>query len=192
MDDLKDIVSKNIIYLRTRSKMTQLELGEAINYSDKAVSKWERGKSIPDAYVLRKLSAVFNVSVDSLLSRHAEEELEATVEHSVDRRTISLISFVGTWTLAIVVFAVMYFLGSVQWLVLVYALPVSNIVLIVLSAIWGKAKANVYFISLAVWSILAAIYLTFIQYNWWLLFIIGLPVQVIVLLSFRVRVKPKK
>ena len=192
MDDLKDIVSKNIIYLRTRSKMTQLELGEAINYSDKAVSKWERGKSIPDAYVLRKLSAVFNVSVDSLLSRHAEEELEATVEHSVDRRTISLISFVGTWTLAIVVFAVMYFLGSVQWLVLVYALPVSNIVLIVLSAIWGKAKANVYFISLAVWSILAAIYLTFIQYNWWLLFIIGLPVQVIVLLSFRVKVKPKK
>ena len=75
MSSLKEIVSKNIINLRIKSKMTQLELGTALSYSDKAVSKWERGEAVPDAYVLVKLSALFNVSVDYLLKEHDEKEL---------------------------------------------------------------------------------------------------------------------
>jgi len=188
--DLKDIVSKNITYLRTNNKMTQLELGEALSYSDKAVSKWERAEAIPDAYVLKKLSVLFNVSVDYLLTEHDEDELKAAnVANSqrFDRRIISLISFVGTWTLAIIVFTVFWFLNSTQWLVFVYALPVSLIVMIVLTALWSKRRAHVYFISLLVWSLLATVYLTFIQHNWWLLFVVGVPVQIIVLLSFKVK-----
>ena len=192
MDNLKDIVSKNIIYLRTNNKMTQLELGEKLSYSDKAISKWERGEAIPDAYVLKKLSALFNVSVDYLLSEHDEKELKAVKPHRFDRSVISLISFLGTWTLAIIIFSVLWFLGSLQWLVFVYALPVSLIVMIVLTAIWGKAKNNIYYISLVMWSILAAIYLTFLQYNWWLLFVVGFPAQIIVLLSFKIRIVSKK
>lgn len=192
MDNLKDIVSKNIIYLRTNNKMTQLELGEALSYSDKAVSKWERGEAIPDAYVLKKLSAIYNVSVDYLLSEHDEKELKATAPHRFDRRIISLISFLGTWTLAVIIFAVLFILGSLQWLVFVYALPVSLIVMIVLTAVWGKKRTNIHYISLLLWTILAAVYFTFLQYNWWILFVIGLPAQIIVLLSFRIRIRPKK
>jgi transcriptional regulator with XRE-family HTH domain len=192
MENLKDIVSKNIIYLRTNNKMTQLELGEALNYSDKAVSKWERGEAVPDAYVLKKLSTIFNVTVDYLLNKHDEKELKAVAPHRFDRRIISLISFLGTWTLAIIIFAVFWFLGSLQWLVLIYALPVSLVVMIVLTAVWGKAKTNFYNISFTIWSVLAAIYFTFLQHNWWLLFIIGIPVQIIVLLSFKIRILSKK
>ena len=192
MNDLKDIVSKNIIYLRTNNKMTQLELGEALSYSDKAVSKWERGEAIPDAYVLKKLSALFNVSVDYLLSEHDERELKAAAPHRFNRRIISLISFFATWTLAITVFAVLWFLGSPQWLVFAYALPVSLIVMIVLTAVWGKRKTNVYFISFLVWSIIAAVYLTFIQSNRWILFVIGFPVQIIILLVFKLRIRSEK
>ena len=75
--------------------MTQLELGEALSYSDKAVSKWERGEAIPDAYVLKKLSAIFNVSVDYLLSEHDEKELKAVAPHRYDRRVITIISFLS-------------------------------------------------------------------------------------------------
>ena len=191
MDNLKDTVSKNIIYLRTNNKMTQLELGEALSYSDKAVSKWERGESVPDAYVLKKLSALFNVSVDYLLSEHNEKELKAVKPYHVNRRIISSISFLGTWTLAIIIFAVFWFFGSLRWLVLVYALPVSLIVMIVLTALWSKKKTNVYFVSLLIWSIITALYLTLIDHNWWLLFVIGLPAQIIVLLSFRIKTQPK-
>ena len=192
MDDLKNIVSKNIVYLRTNQKMTQLELGNALSYSDKAVSKWERGEAIPDAYILLKLSSIFNVSVDYLLSPHSEKELTEVTHHQVDRRIISLISFLGVWTLAIILFAILWFLGSIQLLVFVYTLPVSLILMIVLTAIWGNRKANVYYISLLVWSILSAIYFTFLHYNLWFLFVIGLPAQILVLLSFRVRIKNNK
>ena len=191
VEDLKHIVSKNIIYLRTNNKMTQFELGEALSYSDKAVSKWERGEAVPDAYVLKKLSTLFNVSVDYLLDKHDEHEFKAFKLHRFDRRIISLISFIGTWTLAAIIFAMFWFLGSLQWLVFIYALPVSLIVMIALSAVWSKRKTKIFFISLLVWSIIAAIYLTFINQNWWLLFVIGLPAQVIILLSFKVKIIPK-
>jgi len=192
MDDLKYIVSKNIIYLRTNNKMTQLELGEALSYSDKAVSKWERGEAVPDAYVLKKLSKLFNVSVDYLLCEHNAKELKAVTPHRFDRRVISLISFFGTWTLAIIIFAVFWFLGSIEWIVFVYALPVSLIVMIVLTAVWGKKKTNIYYISFLVWSIISAMYFTFLQHNRWFLFVIGIPLQIIVLLSFRIRTISKK
>jgi len=192
MDDLKDIVSKNIIYLRTNSKMTQLELGEALSYSDKAVSKWERREAVPDAYVLKKLSALFNVSVDYLLSEHDEKELKPAALRRFDRRVISHISFLGTWTLALIVFALLWFFGSPQWLVFVYTLPVSLIVMIVLTAIWGRRRTNAYYISLLVWSILAAIYLSFMKYNLWFLFVIGVPAQIIILLVYRIRIRTKK
>jgi len=172
--------------------MTQLELGEAISYSDKAVSKWERGEAVPDAYVLKKLSALFNVSVDYLLDKHDEHEFKAVKPHRFDRRIISLISFIGTWTLAIIIFAILLFLGWTQWLVLIYALPVSLIVMVTLTSAWSKRKTRVYFISLLVWSVIAAIYLTFIHKNWWLLFVIGFPAQIIILLSFKIRIIPKK
>ena len=192
MDDLKHIVSKNIFYLRTNNKMTQSELGEALSYSDKAVSKWERGEAVPDAYVLKKLSALFAVSVDYLLEKHDEHEIKAVKFHRFDRRIISLISFIGTWTLAIIIFAILWFLGSTQWLVFVYALPVSLIEMIAMTTVWSKRKTKVFFISLLVWSVIAAIYLTFINNNWWLLFVIGFPAQIIILLSFKIRIIPKK
>ncbi|MBQ9515630.1 MAG: helix-turn-helix transcriptional regulator, partial [Ruminococcus sp.] len=53
MDDFKKIVAENIIKLRTSLGMTQAQLGEELSYSDKSVSKWERGESIPDVYVLK-------------------------------------------------------------------------------------------------------------------------------------------
>jgi len=192
MDDLKNIVSKNIICLRTSNKMTQLELGEALSYSDKAVSKWERGEAVPDAYVLKKLSVLFNVSVDYLLSEHDEKELTAVKPHRFDRRVISLISFLGIWTLALIIFSFLLFFGSLQWIVFIYALPVSLALLIVLTAVWGKKKTNAYYISLLVWSILAAVYLSLVKYNLWLLFVIGTPAQIIILLVYRIRIKPKK
>jgi transcriptional regulator with XRE-family HTH domain len=193
MDDLKSIVSKNILHLRTNRKMTQLELGEALSYSDKAVSKWERGEAIPDAYILKRIGEIFNVSVDYLLSEHDEKELRAAKFHNVDRRVITIISFLGIWTLAIIAFAVLYFIGITQWLVFVYVLPASLVLLTVFAAVWGSTKAEIIScISLVVWSVLAAIYLTFLEYNFWLLFVIGIPAQVIILLSFRVKVIPKR
>ena len=191
MEDLKNIVAKNILNLRINKKMTQLELGEVVSYSDKAISKWERGEAIPDAYVLKKLSDFFGVTIDYMLNEHDVTDLRRIKTHKYDRKVISLISFLGTWTISLIAFVVLWLFGKVEWLIFAYALPISLIVMIVLTAIWGKAKTNIYFISLLVWSIIATVYLSLLQYNWWQLFLIGVPLQIIVFLVFRIPVKTK-
>ena len=69
LSELKLISASNIIKLRTQNEMTQAELGAKLNYSDKTISKWERGEAIPDAYVLMQMAEIFGVSVDYLMDR---------------------------------------------------------------------------------------------------------------------------
>ena len=64
--DTKSIIANNIIELRKSKKWTQIELAEKLNYSDKAISKWERAESLPDVTVLQQIAALFSVSVDYL------------------------------------------------------------------------------------------------------------------------------
>ncbi|MDD6251820.1 MAG: helix-turn-helix transcriptional regulator, partial [Oscillospiraceae bacterium] len=74
MENIKAIVAKNITQLRLAKGMTQLELAEILNYSDKAVSKWERGDSIPDITVLTKIADMFGVTLDYLVRPHREAD----------------------------------------------------------------------------------------------------------------------
>ena len=73
MEDLKQILAKNITALRQASRMTQLELAEKLNYSDKAISKWERGESIPDVTVLKAIADLVGVTLDYLLEDDHEQ-----------------------------------------------------------------------------------------------------------------------
>ena len=52
MEDIRSIIANNLVILRRKKEMTQTELAEMLNNSDKAVSKWERGESVPDISVL--------------------------------------------------------------------------------------------------------------------------------------------
>ena len=74
MQDLKQLIGKNITKLRTSSKLTQAEFAEQLNYTDKAVSKWERGESLPDIVILKQIADMFGVKVDYLLSEHFDDE----------------------------------------------------------------------------------------------------------------------
>lgn len=190
---LKRTVAVNIISLRTAHHMTQLELGERLNYSDKAISRWERGEAVPDAGVLLQLSELFGVTVDYLLHEHEnQEDMVRIPARRVDHKNIALIAFIGVWTAALFVFIVFYILGQIQWLSFVYALPVSLTVLLVMNSIWGKRKANLLIISALNWSLLATVYLTVWERNWWILFLLGIPAQIITCLSFRIRSTPPR
>ena len=80
MSDLKQIVANNIIKLRKEKKLTQAEFANKLNYSDKAVSKWERAESTPDIIVLKQISDLFGISVDYLLNEHTESEKLVVVD----------------------------------------------------------------------------------------------------------------
>ena len=187
--ELKAVVAKNITALRTKNKMTQLELGVALSYSDKAVSKWERAEGIPDAYVLLKLSEIFGCSVDYLLHEHGEKEPLPKQKKRVNHAVVSLISLLGVWTAALLSFIVMHLAGFTYPLIFVYALVVSMILLTVFNSLWGKLAWEFVIISALVWSIVLMIYLIFLREgkNYWQLLLLGIPSQLIVLLCFYVK-----
>ena len=194
MEDLKVITASNIINLRTAKGLTQAELGELLNYSDKSVSKWERAEAVPDAYVLKNMSEIFGVSVDYLLSSHDEwkpPESFKEAERGIRTKVITAIAIAGIWTLAFFIYIIGWLLEANWWLIFVYALPVSLLTLLVLNSVWEHGKNNRIIILAFVSSVFLTVYLTFLQYNPWQILLLIIPAGFIVSLSFRVK-KPHK
>ena len=101
MDDLKVIFASNLIKLRTGKGLTQADLADKLSYSDKSVSKWERGEAIPDAYVLKQMSELFSVPVDALLSeeegwKKAGPDLHQKMQYSQQFLILSVIAGIFT------------------------------------------------------------------------------------------------
>ena len=190
MDDIKNIVAKNITELRLLNNMTQMELAEKINYSDKTVSKWERGESSPDIAVLVEIADLFGVTLDYLVrSENIENAVveNKTKEVKYNRRAIAYISESVGWIVAILAFIITTLVSketTFQWLYFVYALPVVLIVKLVLNSIWFNPRHNYYIISALMWSILASIHITFLYFgiNVSLIYLLGIAGQIVIIL----------
>ncbi|MBQ3527353.1 MAG: helix-turn-helix transcriptional regulator [Clostridia bacterium] len=196
MDELKRIVAKNIAELRRDSGLTQLQLAEKLNYSDKAVSKWESGASIPDVAVLLSIANLFGVTVDYLLSEDHKIPVKEIVNGTMKGRrnlVITLLSVALVWLIATAVFVVLAILSftDIAWLSFIYAIPTSAVVLVVFNSIWGKKRHNYVYISILMWSTLLSVYLSLLPLNLWLIFLIGIPGQVIICLWAGMK-KPQK
>lgn len=190
MDGLKKIIAKNIQELRTASSLTQAELASRLNYSDKAVSKWERGESVPDVQVLKMIAELFEVTVDYLLTDdHADSTDLPKISKKIIRRNRMVITLLATsvvWliaTIAFVIFGLALDSFSKTWLAYVVAVPVSCIVLLVFNSIWGNGKLNYLIISVLLWSTLLTVCLLISMSKIWILFVIGIPAQVMILIS---------
>lgn len=141
MNDLKDTIAKNLIELRTHAHLTQLQLAEMLNYSDKAVSKWERGEAIPDIRVLIKIAEIYGVTLDDLVKEEAvAPKIQPKKRINGTHAFIAAMSAVLVWFIASWVFMILYFIPSTEefafFAFVVAPLPTA-IVLTVFSAIWG-------------------------------------------------------
>jgi transcriptional regulator with XRE-family HTH domain len=193
MDELKAIVASNLIRFRIAAGMTQAELGERLNYSDKTISKWERAEAIPDAYVLKQLGELFGVSVDYLLTEHAPgEKVPTKSEPSYSPTAITLVSIAAIWTLALLAFVILWIIGDVEWIIFICAVPVSLITWLVFHTIWDHGKNNQYIVMALVFSIIAVVYLILNRYNPWQLFLVVAPAEFVVFFSFHIKKRDKK
>ena len=200
MEELKKIIAQNIIELRRTNNMTQLELAEKLNYTDKAVSKWERGESLPDISVLKAIADMFGVKIDYLvttdhiepvaevlMTEDAEEEAEKSHRRTaVNRRVVPGISILLVWFVATFCFVVAQLASeaSQQWLSFIFAVPVTFVVWLIFNSIWFRGKHNFLIISLLVWSLLAAIHISCVAFGVapgiWLIYFLGIPGQAII------------
>lgn len=190
MDERKATIASNLIKLRLAAGMTQAELGEKLNYSDKSISKWERGDVTTDVFVLMQIADIFGVDVDYLLKPHNEIEPaiynKPASEATYTTNMITLVTVLGIWTVALFVFVILWICGMVVGLVFVYAVPVSLITLLVLNSVWNGGKKNRYIIAALVLSIIATVYLTFLRRNLWQLWLLAVPSLLLVFLGVRI------
>ena len=198
--ELKLISASNIIKLRTEAGLTQAELGEKLNYSDKTISKWERGEAIPDAYVLTQMAEIFGVTVDYLLSSHdawespeqQEEKERKQEEHRYSVNMIIAISVLGVWTMALTIFVMLWLFDIILWQTFIVALPVSILTYMVLICVFRRRQHLQFVIAAFVLSMFILLYFTLPMQKPWQLFLIAIPAEIIVFLSCNIRRRPRK
>lgn len=198
MNDLKQIIANNITTLRKAKNLTQLEFAKELNYSDKAISKWERAESIPDVVVLKQIADFFGVTIDYLLNEHLENEKLIVIENkikssSLNKVSLSLLSACPIWIVSTIIFSlVSIFKGIYVWYVFYISVPLTILMFLIFNSLWGNRRNNYIIVSFFVWSILACIYLCLIKFNLWQLFILGIPAQLAIILWSSLKFKIKK
>ena len=208
-EKLKQQLGGNIAAYRKRAGLTQLGLAEKLNYSDKAVSKWERGESMPDVLTLTQLAELFDITVNDLLidpnalpeqsgpvERAVGKAVEKTLKRKANKKIILMLCSVLVWFVALLVFVVLSSLDIPKsWMAFVYAIPANGIVALCLNSAWHDFRKNKLFVSAIIWGGLLSIYLSlllFAQVNIWKLFLLGVPGQAAVLLWGRLFHKTKE
>ncbi len=185
MKNINLIIGNNIKELRKINKMTQNDLAEKLNYSNKAVSRWESGEVIPDVQTLNNICEVFEIPIENIFKEQLPTE-KVKKEYKFrmgNKMAITLLSVLLVWLIATVtyVYSRITFNDNL-WQVFIWAIPLSCIIGIVFNTIWGRKFFIFVLISILIWSTLTSIYLQFIEYNMWLIFIIGIPMQIGVIL----------
>ena len=203
-DKLKTQIGLNIAAYRKRAGLTQAGLAEKLNYSDKAVSKWERGESIPDVLTLALLAEQFEITVNDLLvdfnqlpgnpgklEKAMTQVSEKALKRKADKNIILALSSTLVWFVALLVFVVMSsfdFLEPYSRIIFFYAVPANAIVLLSLRSAWRDFRWNKVLITLIVWGSIVSIHaslLVFFQYNFWKIYLLGIPGQIAIFLWFR-------
>ncbi|MBQ6719017.1 MAG: helix-turn-helix domain-containing protein [Oscillospiraceae bacterium] len=208
LEKLKYQIGANIASQRKRAGLTQAGLAEKLNYSDKAVSKWERGESMPDILTLIQLSELFSVTVNDLLADPNElpgnpgklekamsQVSEKALRRKANKHVIQGLSTTLVWFVALLIFVVISsFDLPNSWISFFYAVPINAIVLLSLRSAWHDFRWNRVLISFIVWGFLVSIYTTllvFLRFNMWKMFLLGIPGEIAIFLWFRL-FRPEK
>ena len=183
----------NIGACRRRAGLTQAELAQKLNYSDKAVSKWERGESAPDAATIVSIARLFGVSADELLGTYRPEPEEPPKEEkprrAVNKGVILKLCSVLVWTVALLFFVMLSSLHvPYSWIGFVYAVPVNALVVLCVRSAWHDFGWNQALISIMVWGFLFSFCLTLqvlFSANSWRVMLLGIPGQIAIFLWFK-------
>ena len=201
MTPIKLVVAHNLTLLRKREGLTQSELAAKFNYSDKAVSKWEHAETMPDLDTLDKLCQFYGVTLADLVTEGgidtASDSTRKTRLSNATKITITALSTMVVWSIAVLMFYIFDLANVgdktsfVNWMIFLWAVPVTCIVLLVFNGIWGKALWRTVLIIALVWSTAACLYLQLGQvlpagkgWELWAVFLIGIPPTIASVLWF--------
>ena len=194
MIELNEIIAKNLALYRKQMQLTQAELAEKINYSDKSISKWERGEGIPDIAILKKLADFYGITVNDFLSEEKVIKPIKIRKKIFQKHVIIPALSVGiVWLVATLVFIGLNLIPNIfttfSWLCFIYAIPVSAIVVTVFASVWHQHLVNFFAISVICWTTTLSVSLSLALSNSWILYLIPTVLQVLLVFWFFLKKK---
>ncbi len=190
--EIKQNFSSNLILLRKGKNLTQAQLAEKLNYSDKSISKWENGNVLPDIVTLSQVAEFFGVGLDVLLGQEKPKKQNRKDKFVL----ITLLSCGLAVLLTVIAFIILVQFGvPYSWLAFFVGLTATLIVALVLSAIWFNDVVVVTFVSLLNWSTITTLFLILLlpfKVNIWMLFPAGFIFQVLIFLGYILKVRLKQ
>lgn len=193
-EEISKIVADNLVSLRKDRGLTQGDVAAKLNYSDKSVSKWERGELLPDLATLQELADFYGVTIDFLTHRPTPDNValykkDTSRQDTINRHIICSLVVIVIWTLAIIAYAAVRILHLEEnwypWMAFVWAVPATFIVLTYYAKKWNYHALHLFSSIAFGWSFLIAAYLEIgfdfpASTGWGLgfLFILGIPVTI--------------
>lgn len=193
--DIRQVIAQNLIELRKKSGYTQTELAEKINYTDKSISKWERGEGVPDVLVMVQLAEIFGVTVNEILGVEPQIIAPTKKKSKISRPIVAAMSAGLVWLVAVIVYVVLSMSlkdTSYIYLTFIYAIPVTAIVLLVFSMMSKRRILNILLSSVINWSIAVCVMLSVSFAKSWMFVLISIPIQIIFILWYFVKPDFKK
>ncbi len=187
MKDVKATVADNLVQLRKAHGLTQAQLAEKFNYSDKAICRWEHGDTLPDINTLCALADFYGITMNDLVSpdfeaSETDKEVRTVFKY---RLLISAMLLAAVWLLTVVVFITTIAMARPYWIIFVWAVPASCLALM---RFWRgglmHAAVKIIIYSLFVWSLITSAFLHLLIINGvnaWMLFLIGIPLEAIII-----------
>lgn len=204
MEDINKTIGKNLLALRKRSKLTQLELAEKFNYSDKSISKWENGESLPSIEVLYNLCSFYGVTLDALTSEELPPEEKATenkenkdfvFEKKYNTKLmITLLSVSAIWVAVSLAYIILKIAFNINlWMLFVWALPASALLVVIFNSIFNKYHLLFPILSVFLWLLISSLHIQFLDLgrNIWPIYLLGIPIQISIIFWWGL-VKKKK
>lgn len=195
MENINENIAINITKLRKANNLTQAELAKKLNYSDKAISKWERGDSIPDINMLYNVAKLFNVDIEYLITEHSNRDIQKTKQSKqlfIRDLLITLLLCVSVFCIATFIFVYLIISkkdsNNSSWLLFIGAVPICSIIV----TLYGKRSkywlVELISLSLFIWTLITTIFCIKIVFNpselFWLIYLLGIPIQAAICLFF--------
>ena len=184
----EQIIAENLVYYRKAAGLTQLEIAERFNYSDKSISKWERAEGLPDVLVLKSLADFYGIRVDDFFK---EEKQNICLIKKSKRWFIVGLSELLLWLVVGTVYVLMSLLlpeAYPWWLIFVYGAALASVIGVIWASIYHKRLLQLITTSLIIWTVITSLFLTLLMTttmpNLWLLFLVGVPLQGLAILWY--------
>ena len=185
MDHIREIVSNNLINLRKASGLTQVELAKKINYSDKAISRWEKGEVLPDLETIYALSEIYDVDTSAILKKPKLQD-NTINKKLIKQNLLSQIFLIcEIWLILSFVFTYIHITKQISiWQIFVWGIPATSIILIIFNKKNQTNISSFIYGTILIWSLIVCFYLHLIDSNPWYMFFIGIPLQGLIIIRY--------